>query len=247
MTEKQLFEGTLIEVNKEGAPPFHLREFNHYANESVSEVIDDLYIAFETGQKVLDYLKGIKRIFEVSDADLSPGIYDDSFVFTLPADYRHLTNLLIKYKITAPVFDACYQVEDIITYGSKRLDSDTYASIVSNPFGRPKYYEPKHIIVDNRIYLLTGAHTGIEITSVSMDYLKIPKVINLTYQQASQDTIDNSAQLEFDDITNRKILDKLVLKLLEKFQSQRLATQPGINQVQQMPDIMPNVNARINQ
>lgn len=247
MTEKQLYEGALIEVNKEGAPSFHLREFNYYANEAASEVIDDLYIAFETGQKVLDYLKGIKRTFEVPEADLNPGIYDDSEVFTLPSDYRHLTNLIVKYEVDQPIYDTCYQVGDIFSYGSQRLDSDTYASIISDPFARPKYHKPKHIIVDNRLYILTGAHAGLNVTKVVMDYLKTPKVINLTYQQAFQDTIDNSAQMEFDEITNRKILDKLVLKLLEKFRDQRAGSQPQVNQIQQMPDIMPNVNGRQNQ
>ena len=241
MTVKDIFEGALIEIRKEGAPDFHLREFNYYVNEAASEVVDDLYIAFETGQKVLDYLKGIKKTnrYDATDASVvTPGEYPSSVRFALPDDYRHLTNLLITYKVTGDVYDDCYPPDSIFSYGSKRLDSDTYAVIVSNPYLRPRYFQPYHMIASNQCFLITGDHPGIELTTISMDYLKTPKRLAITYQQAYQDTQDFSDDIEFDDITARKILDKLIMKLLERYGNPRLNTNPQIQQIQPMADIM---------
>jgi hypothetical protein len=236
-TLKELYEGALIEVDKVGAPSFHLREFNYYVNEAMSEVIDDLYIAFETNQKVLDYLKSGKKTEEISA--FTPGVYPDSLVFALPDDYRHLTNLIIYYRVDKPIFDDCYETDDIITYGSARISSDTYASIISDPFQRPRFKRPYHIITDSRCFILTGSHPSLEVEKVTLDYLKEPERLVLTQQQAFQDTQDTSQLLEFDKITNRKVLDKLVMKLLEKFQSPRLNTQPVIQQIAPQIDAMP--------
>jgi hypothetical protein len=241
MTVKDLFEGALIEVRKEGAPDFHLREFNYYANESASEVIDDLYIAFETGQKVLDYLKGIKktqRYDATNIAEVTPGEYPSSLRFALPSDYRHLTNLVVTYKTDAKIYDDCYEIGDLITYGSKRLDSDTYAAIISNPYTRPRYFQPYHMIMSDQCFLLTGDHSNLSIVGISMDYLKVPKRIVITYQQAYQDTVDNSDELEFDDITSRKILDRLILKIMERYGNPRTRTHLEIQQIQPMADVL---------
>lgn len=236
-TLKDIYEAALIEIAKEGAPVFHLREFNHYVREAVNEVVDDLLMAFETGQKVLDYLKGIKRTVNINT--FNPGAYLNSVSFDLPADYRHLTGLIVNYNVTSTIYDDCYEVGSVINKGSKRLDSDTYVSIINDPYQKDRYDRPYHITIGNRIELLTGVHPGITTSSVTLDYIKVPERLTLTQDQAFNETTDTSQVLEFDEITNRKILDKTTLKLLEKFGDPRIQSNPVIQQVNPPADVMP--------
>lgn len=254
MTTKELYEGVLTEVRKEQAPHIQLKEFNHYANEAASEFVDDIYIAFETNQKSLDYLKAIKRTINITTAGvadpvdgnltiaLNPGDYPDSLRFDLPTNYRHLTNLVVNYLVEEPIFDTCYEVDDRFQYGSKKLDSDTYASIIADPWNRPRYFRVYHSILDQECYVFSGVHEGLVVESVQMDYLKTPERINITLQQAFQDTVDTSAELEFDDISARKILDKIVQKILERNMDPRTQSHTQINtSPQPQPDVMQNV------
>lgn len=254
MTTKELYEGVLTEVRKEQAPHIHLREFNHYANEAASEFVDDIYIAFETNQKSLDYLKAIKSTISVNEAGvadpadpgltitLNPGDYPDSLRFDLPSNYRHLTSLVVNYLVEEPIFDLCYEVDDRFQYGSKKLDSDTYSSIIADPFNRPRYDRVYYSILDKECYVFSGVHNGLAVESVRMDYLKTPQRINITLQQAFQDTVDTSDELEFDDISARKILDKIVQKILERNMDPRTQSHSQINQSPQpQPDVMTNM------
>jgi len=253
MTTKELYEGVLTEVAKEQSPHIQLYEFNHYANEAVSDFVDDIYIAFEASQKSLDYLKAIKRTINITTAgvpdpenatltiQLNPGDYPDSNRFDLPSNYRHLTNLIVNYNVSQPIFNTCYEVGDRFQYGSKRLDSDRYSSIIADPWNRPRYFRIYHSILDQECYVFSGVHPGLDIESVQMDYLKTPKRINITLQQAFQDTIDNSEVLEFDDIASRKILDKIVQKILERNQDPRTSSHSQINQLQPPADVIQNV------
>jgi len=124
-TLKELYEAVLLEVRKEGVPSFHLREFNHYVNNAINQVVDDALVAFETTQRSLDYLKRLKRVYKATMSDFTAGFYPESISFALPNDYKQLTNLIITYKVNSTFFDDCYNTGDLIRYGSKRLDSDT--------------------------------------------------------------------------------------------------------------------------
>lgn len=255
MTVKELYEAVLTEVKKEQAPHLQLYEFNHYVNEAASEFIDDVYIAFEANQKSLDYLKAIKRTLNIPNDGtgipdpvdntlnivLQPGEYPDSDKFDLPRNYRHLTNLVLVYRVTDEILQTCYEIDDIFQYGAKRLDSDRYAAIIADPWQRPKFYNPYYSILDQECYVFSGIHQGLEIESVRMDYLKTPKRINITLQQAFQDTVDTTEELEFDDIASRKILDKTVMKILERNSDPRTSSHAQINQLQPQADVVQNV------
>jgi hypothetical protein len=261
MTVKEIYEGVLIEVRKENFPHIHLRDFNHYLNDSVSEIIDDIYIAFEKNQKSLDYLKAIKRSIVVNNTigtgltatpdpngvdtiTIADGSYQGSVKFILPSDYRHLTNLIVKYKVNSLIPDDCYEVGNRFQMGSKRLDDDTFASIVADPFQRPRYFEPKHAILGSECFVLTGQTNGrlstapLQIESILLSYLKTPQRYALTLSQANQDISDTSQKMEFDDITNRLVLDRIIQKLLERNMDQRTQSFTQINQPQTRQDVL---------
>lgn len=258
MTVKEIYEGVLIEVRKENFPHIHLRDFNHYLNEAVSEIIDDIYIAFEKNQKSLDYLKAIKQsvIIDATGAVVDPGDpnksltlvqaseFPGSVKFNLPSNYRHLTGLVVKYKVNSAIPDDCYETGNQFQYGTKRLDDDTFSSIIADPFQRPRYFEPKHAIRGSQCYVLVGVNnplqttTPLQILDVSLSYLKTPQRYTLTISQANSDIADGSATMEFDDITNRLILDRIVQKILERNMDQRTQSHTQINRIQTRQDVL---------
>lgn len=241
MTIKELFEGSLIESRKELSPMVLLREFNHYANQAIESVVNDYYIAFETNQKVLDYLKALKTNLQIAATSITPtAAYRDALRFDLPTNYRHLTGLLICYEVVGAVTESCLAVGEIFEHGSKRIDSDRYVSIIQDPYQKPRYFNPYHILQGTEAILLTGNHPGINVKSVTLDYLKRPATVALTQNQAFTDTVDVSENLEFDEITNQKILDKLIQFLMERSSDPRLATFPASSNLQPQVDVLQN-------
>lgn len=257
MTVRDIYEGVLIEVRKENFPHIQLRDFNHYLNEAVSEIIDDVYIAFEMNQKSLDYLKAIKKTIKIDTTEKTipdcedgiqlvsgEGLYKGSVKFCLPCDYRHLTGVVVKYDIVGSIPDDCYENGDIIEHGSKRIDDDTFASIVNDPFQRPRYFEPKHAIIGNELFVSVGQQLplttslGTKVNSVLFSYLKTPKRYTLTYNQSFQDSVDTSQKLEFDEITNKLILDRVTQKVLERNMDQRTQSHTQINKIQTRQDVL---------
>lgn len=238
MTVKELWKGFLIEAVKEESPHFHLREFNYYANRAVSNFVWDVYVAFENSQASLDYLKALKRTHFATDFNLTE---KGNVKFLLPDDYRHLTNCIIKYEVTAPIIDECYQVGDIIEFNSKRLSSDTEAMTLRNQFLKPIYYRPYHQIVDNECEIFTGVHPGLQVLSVRIDYLKTPEKLLLTQTQAFTDTLDTSQEMEFDEITCEKILSKLITMVLERNLDPRTGSQRDVNRLDLPPETTNNI------
>ena len=268
MTVKQLYEGVLIEVRKENFPHLHLRSFNHYLNEAVSEIIDDVYLAFEKTQKSLDYLKAIKRTLVINNSAVDGlentpdpastedtqlpelnittgvGTFDNTVKFKLPSDYRHITNLIVKYKVNSKINDDCYEAGNEFQYGSKKVDDDTFASIIADPFQRPRYFGAKHAIINDEVFVFTGQKNilmnsvPLQLKTVTFSYLKIPKRYILTLSQAESDIVDASDDMEFDDITNRLILDRLILKILERNMDQRSASNNQISKIQTRQDVL---------
>lgn len=235
-TVKDLYEYTLTSVNKEGIPHIHLTEFNRFANEAVVELERELYMLFETSQNALDHLRPLRTTATYSTLTASLD-YQNAVQFDLPADYRRLTGMRVAFKVTGPVYDRCYSVGDIFDYPVKRLDDDTHASIVADPFQRPAYHNPYYKMLGDVVHVLTGAHTNIDVFRIYFDYLKEPAEVNITFQQAFQDTIDNSANMEFNTDMNDKIKDRIVQKILEKNRDQRLQSNVSVEQPRAQQDV----------
>ena len=223
MTAKELFEGYLIETVKEESPQYHLREFNFKLNRVINEFVRNIVVSFEQNQMSLDYLKALKRTQEFTT--FLPGL-KGGVKYTLPSDYRHLTNCIVFWNITAPIIDECYEVGNVINFKSNRLDSDTQAAITRDHWLRPRYFRPFHQMSDNEVEILSGIHPGVEMAKVVMDYIKTPEKITLTNTQAFQDTIDTSQVLEFDEIaaiTNLKVEHiRVLLSRARKFVTMHL-------------------------
>lgn len=253
MTLKELFEGVLISTNKTQSPTLLLRDFNYILNDVVSDVVRDLYVAFEANQITLDYLKGLKRELTITNTGvldpvdttktlqlvqggLLPNGQPGSTVTDLPSDYRHFTGAILCYEVTTPVFDDCYKVGDLIFHGTKRHDADLRAASIADLFLKPTYFEPKHSIIGGKVFFITGDHPGIIIKSVQLEYLKTPAKLTLTQADAFNQTEDTSSKLEFDDITNKEIKRRLVQRIMERNGDPRTGSYTQVTDMQPPKD-----------
>ncbi len=84
-----------------------------------------------------------------SSAVLTPNLNNDytgSALFTkvyevdLPDDYLHILNCLVEYDVNKTF--KCYNVNDKVHFGAKRLTSDMFAQIINNYYMRPSYKNP---------------------------------------------------------------------------------------------------------
>jgi hypothetical protein len=244
MTARELFEGVLIEVIKEESPHFHLREFNHYVNQVINEWIDNQVLTFrvEQDQKVLDTIKSVKRYKKIEE--FRPSL-KRSFKFTLPDDYRHMSNVIVGIRVVKEIRDRCYPPSpSIIHFGAQLQSPNLEASLVRNYFLRPRFFAPKYSIIGNECEVFLGPDTGlvgsgapVELVEVNIDYIKTPERIALTYDQVEQEGTDTSQELEFDEISCNHILKMVIRRVMERNMDQRYATHASLTTVQ--PTIPP--------
>lgn len=216
-TVKKLFEASLVLLDKTRASDMHLRDFNIIINDVIDTVVAEIHIAFEQSQISLDLLKGLKQSQAFTTFTPSSA-YDNAVQVALPADYRHLTALRYRFEVNNPsdcILMDGYRDQDTFEQGSRAINDNEFAAIQSNPHFRARYFQPFHSIIGNTLHMLTGNLTGsgLSIQRATLNYLKVPERVNLSYSQAFSEGPDTSQILEFDEIMNRRILDKYVLRM----------------------------------
>lgn len=72
-------------------------------------------------------------------------LYDKIYVADLPDDYLHILNCIVEYTVLKSNFK-CYDLNDRVHFGAKRLTSDMYSQIINNYYMRPSYKNPYFFI-----------------------------------------------------------------------------------------------------
>lgn len=149
MTSRQLYEGVLIELNKENAPNIMLEDFNYFANKTVNMFINKKYNIYDINQQTTDDLGVLK-----ASAMLKPtkvDAYDDfslasnaTYQITLPPDYLHLLNCICIYSVEQQY--KCYNKGDSWRAPAKRLTADMYSQVLDNFWQKPSYKRPYYYI-----------------------------------------------------------------------------------------------------
>ena len=101
MTERDLYDAALIEINKLEAPSMLLEDYNYFINKAIQQYINKVYNRYEINQQATDDLMALKRTTSlVVNTFSETGIPNEhNYYFSiLPEDYLHLLNCVVKFK-----------------------------------------------------------------------------------------------------------------------------------------------------
>lgn len=148
MTARQVFEAVLIETNKVKAAPLLLEDYNYFMNSSVNQIVNRGYNLVEMNQQLTDDLRVLK-----STAVLTPTIttvnspnnlLSKTYEVFLPDDYLHILNCLVEYTVHQNF--KCYNENEVVQFGAKRLTADMYPQIIHNYYHKPSYKNPYYYL-----------------------------------------------------------------------------------------------------
>lgn len=140
-------------MNKVQAPSILLEDFNYFFNKAINQYINKRYNIYDTNQQTTDdirVLKATAKLFPIKDVDnittikTEDSMYGALYEFQLPADYLHLLNCVVNYKVKQRF--KCYDEGDYWQTGAIRLTADLWPQIINNFYMRPSYKRPYYYI-----------------------------------------------------------------------------------------------------
>ena len=174
MTERELYEFALIEMNKVEAPSLLLEDYNYFINKAVQQYINKVYNRYDINQQSTDDLRVLKATAEVKlehkplerleENDPSKSkrrvAGKDKFVYwgILPKDYMHILNCVVDYKVNHDF--KCYRKDDYIEFAAKRLTADMAAGILHNVYMKPDYKRPYFYINNVNTKIAADIHNA---------------------------------------------------------------------------------------
>jgi hypothetical protein len=258
MTEKQGYEAVLTELRKAKAPSLHLEDYNYYMNKGIQEYINERYNHFAKTQQLSDDLQALttSTTLFLTSTIIPPNIsytgtyigdynqavvtittgkkYGSDFIrFNSPNNYLHFLGSHVTMKTLRD--HKCYPKGYEINITSKRMTADVGNNIIGNAYSKPAFERPYHSFSDGSLngvkpdlFYFPGDLLKSGISSIYIDYLKEPAIVNLTITQRDL-PLDTSAILEFPEYVCKEIIKRIVKLILEASSDPRLATNPPIN------------------
>ena len=179
MTARNIFEYTLIELNKVKAPSLILEDYNYFINKTIQQYINKNYNTYDVNQQKSDDLRVLKStaiLIPRLPINTTGALLDKVYEVDLPDDYLHILNCLVEYNVTKSF--KCYNVNTPIHIGAKRLTADMYSQIINNYYMKPSYKNPYFYInnINNsNIYPTTDNQIDIDYTPLGTE----PKAENI--------------------------------------------------------------------
>lgn len=149
MTSRGLYEGVLIELNKDNAANILLEDFNYFANKAINNYTNKKYNIYDISQQTTDDLRVLKatamlkptKVTDYSGLSLANGA---NYEIVMPSDYLHLLNCICIYKVKKTF--KCYNAGDTWRAPAKRLTADMYSQVIDNFWNKPTYKKPYYYI-----------------------------------------------------------------------------------------------------
>lgn len=245
MTELDLYKNALIEINKLEAPSMLLEDYNYFINKAIQQYVNKVYNRYDTTQQTTDDLSALKRtaILNIQESESYVAMERKFYYCDLPVDYLHILNCIVTFDNIADDNEAkkkCnkddFELNKTKSVLARRLTADQYPTIVINAYLKPTHKRPYFFINQgpNSTKSVLEIRVGDEKTkktpiSAYVDYLKVPKIINLTDDDLENDD-DLTAELEFPEYACFEIINEFVKLLLENASDPRLQTNIPINQ-----------------
>ena len=154
MTERQLYDNILSELNKVEAPSILLEDFIYFANKGVQQYVNKVYNRYDINQQSTDDLQALKATSQLK-VNCDPSIVlpsEDAYWFVyLPEDYMHLLNCIVifqKPKSPEQEQTSCKRSKEksVIKSLARRLTSDIYPNVMNNAYFKPSYKVPYYFI-----------------------------------------------------------------------------------------------------
>lgn len=152
MTERDLYDAALIEINKLEAPSMLLEDYNYFINKAIQQYINKTYNRYEINQQATDDLRALKVTTSlILNEFKNTGIPNESgyHFAVLPKDYLHMLNCVVKFdKSGIESSKTCPDSERDMTnaFIARKLTSDIYPSIINNAYFKPSYRTPYYTI-----------------------------------------------------------------------------------------------------
>lgn len=174
--------------------------------------------------------------------------YNSKFVqVNLPADYMHLLNCVTDVK--ANFNYKCHAAGYIHSLGSRKLNADSAANVIDNAWLKPDFKRTFYKMLDHAntgislnnitaatntvltpdIQVYYGNNPKFSVDKIFIEYLRKPKIVNLTDRQVDL-VNDTSAPIDFTDYICAEIIKRVVKLLLENSKDPRLAQFVPVNQ-----------------
>ena len=154
MTERELYENVLIELNKVEAPSFLFEDFIYFGNKAVQQYTNQSYNKYEAGQQATDDLRALKITTELpvysNDEDFDFPKESNRWYTILPDDYLHLLNCIIGFQLNKDYKNPspCDKKNDkkLIYNMARKATSDTMPTVLQNAYFKPSYKTPYYIL-----------------------------------------------------------------------------------------------------
>ena len=154
MTARQIYEGVLIELNKENAPNVLLEDFNYFVNKAVNNYINKRYNIYDVNQQTTDDLRVLKSRATLDVTQVNDDYYGGlttagsnkmaTYEAILPPDYLHILNCICIYRVNKTY--KCYNKDDSWRAAATRLTADMYSQVLDNFWNKPTYKKPYYYI-----------------------------------------------------------------------------------------------------
>ena len=175
MTSRDLYEGVLIELNKENAPNILLEDFNYFANKAINNYVNKRYNIYDVNQQTTDDLRVLKAttlltpspVTDYTGLTMAGDNAMATYEVTLPSDYLHILNCICIYSVKQQY--KCYNKGDHWRAAATRLTADMYSQVLDNFWNKPTYKRPYYYIhnVNGSATVPTGA-TGKAVTDPTL-------------------------------------------------------------------------------
>ncbi len=236
MTDLDLYDAVLIEINKLEAPSMLLEDYNHFINKAVQQYINKKYNGYEINQQSTDDLNFLRVSKEYDilskSSNIAPG-EDKYFYINLPTNYLHILNAIVIFDKNFESTSVCKdKVKSKLNVLCRRITSDQFPSILINAYFRPEYTRPYFFLHDNtveqEVEFRVGSTKKYTPSKVHIDYLKKPEKIILTDRKIMGN--DEPTELEFSDYIAYEVINEVTKLLLENTSDPRLQTNNAVNQ-----------------
>jgi hypothetical protein len=149
VSARELYEGVLIEINKDHSSNILLEDFNFWANKAINIYTNKKYNIYDVNQQSTDDLRVLKatamlkpiKVNDYAGLSLANGA---NYEIVMPSDYLHLLNCICIYKVNKTY--KCYNKGDTWRSAAKRLTADMYSQILDNFWNKPTYKNPYYYI-----------------------------------------------------------------------------------------------------